>query len=379
MHKPNPGASPSHYVRDFRSKEGIDKSESALFRWYRNFETCLGKTSWLISKVQHIEVVQSSSRLTCSWDSQLKCELLNCAVIFLLMATETDGRSASAPLAAPTTSAVPSAPHSTDGIDSGTLRGGVAFSAIPTAAPSFFANPFMTPFMPQQASSVAQANNVDTGEYRMNALPSDSYFLQSVQYQEMMQQYIQSLMAAASTLPSASTEFGNQCFDGTTEAISAQEQAATCNDDQASHMHVAALSEQMQQQLSARAETSTERFVPSASGTSSEETCCSHPETTTETDKTEESHNIIASSVFSEQPTSPVKHDQHDYPPDSTNNAPTASAHSENSQQPSHENSHSTSLQHTGQYLILIDNELCVPKSSSRWKSFLNLARGKRE
>lgn len=64
--------------------------------------------------------------------------------------------------------------------------------------------------MPQQASSMPHANNLDTGDYRMNPLPSDSYFLQSVQYQEMMQQYIQNLMAAASALPSASPEVGSQ-------------------------------------------------------------------------------------------------------------------------------------------------------------------------
>ncbi|VDK37225.1 unnamed protein product [Gongylonema pulchrum] len=84
---------------------------------------------------------------------------------------------------------------------------------MPNSMPSFFANPFMTPFMPQQLAAVAAAASTtapgaspspdqDCAEYRSNPLQPDSYLLQSLQCQEIMQHYIQSLMAAASRLPS---------------------------------------------------------------------------------------------------------------------------------------------------------------------------------
>uniref|UniRef100_A0A915AKP3 Protein lin-10 n=1 Tax=Parascaris univalens TaxID=6257 RepID=A0A915AKP3_PARUN len=238
------------------------------------------------------------------------------------MAAETDGRSASAPLsAASTASAVPPTPHSTDGIDSNVLRGGVAFSAIPTAAPSFFANPFMTPFMPQQASSMPHANNLDTGDYRMNPLPSDSYFLQSVQYQEMMQQYIQNLMAAASALPSASSEIGNQCFGGSTEAASAKEPTTVWNEVDTTSMSVATLSERMQQHLRVDSVPSTAQLAQSACGSSVEETC-PHSEPSAETEKTEESHSCVPS-VFTEQTPS----SEHEYPPANDHSTADVSAH----------------------------------------------------
>lgn len=87
--------------------------------------------------------------------------------------------------------------------------------------PSFFANPFMTPFMPQQqhgpilnqqvlpppppapSSSLSQQQNlVASGDYRINPLSSaDNCLLSNMHYQEFMQQYIQNLIAAASRLP----------------------------------------------------------------------------------------------------------------------------------------------------------------------------------
>ncbi|KAI1721832.1 phosphotyrosine interaction domain (PTB/PID) domain-containing protein [Ditylenchus destructor] len=88
-------------------------------------------------------------------------------------------------------------------------------------APSFFANPFMAPFMPQNAStqpspyqsecfdgngssppSVTPEAALPTSgaEFRINPL-TGGYFLSPGQYQEMMQQYVQSLMLAASAAP----------------------------------------------------------------------------------------------------------------------------------------------------------------------------------
>lgn len=90
---------------------------------------------------------------------------------------------------------------------------------MPNSMPSFFANPFMTPFMPQQAAanaptltatSIANSNGTnepnqltgpENGDYRSNPLQTGNYMMQSLQCQEMMQHYIQSLMAAASQLP----------------------------------------------------------------------------------------------------------------------------------------------------------------------------------
>lgn len=77
----------------------------------------------------------------------------------------------------------------------------------------------MTPFMPQQAASVsatataatgANSSNQDSVEYRSNPLQADNYLLQSLQCQEMMQHYIQSLMAAASRLPSSNPNSSTQ-------------------------------------------------------------------------------------------------------------------------------------------------------------------------
>lgn len=73
--------------------------------------------------------------------------------------------------------------------------------------PSYFANPFMTPFMPQQASMTPLDQN--NPEYRVNPLQADNYFLQSLHCQEMMQHYIQSLMAAASRLPVNNVDYNS--------------------------------------------------------------------------------------------------------------------------------------------------------------------------
>uniref|UniRef100_A0A2K6VPZ5 Uncharacterized protein n=1 Tax=Onchocerca volvulus TaxID=6282 RepID=A0A2K6VPZ5_ONCVO len=85
---------------------------------------------------------------------------------------------------------------------------------MPNSMPSFFANPFMTPFMPQQAAVTAmpvgsnsgtvestQLTGPESGDYRSNPLQTGNYVMQSLQCQEMMQHYIQSLIAAASHLP----------------------------------------------------------------------------------------------------------------------------------------------------------------------------------
>uniref|UniRef100_A0A0M3HTB0 PDZ domain-containing protein n=1 Tax=Ascaris lumbricoides TaxID=6252 RepID=A0A0M3HTB0_ASCLU len=226
---------------------------------------------------------------------------------------------------------------------------GVAFSAIPTAAPSFFANPFMTPFMPQQASSMPHANNLDTGDYRMNPLPSDSYFLQSVQYQEMMQQYIQNLMAAASALPSAGSEIGNQCFGSSTEAASAKEPTAVWNEAEAARMPVAALSERMQQHLRVDSAPSTAQLAQSASGLSVEETY-PHREPPAQTGKTEESHSCVAS-VFTEQTPS----SEHDYPPTNAHSAADVSVHTDQIHDVERESDHSANVQQTD----CIDVEKC--------------------
>ncbi|EFO21401.2 hypothetical protein LOAG_07085 [Loa loa] len=96
---------------------------------------------------------------------------------------------------------------------------------MPNSMPSFFANPFMTPFMPQQAATVtatslggssgsidcsSQLTGPENGDYRSNPLQTGNYVMQSLQCQEMMQHYIQSLMAAASHLPGS-----NMSLDGT--------------------------------------------------------------------------------------------------------------------------------------------------------------------
>lgn len=95
---------------------------------------------------------------------------------------------------------------------------------MPNSMPSFFANPFMTPFMPQQAAVTATSlgnsggavesshlTGPENGDYRSNPLQTGNYVMQSLQRQEMMQHYIQSLMAAASHLPGS-----NISSDGTT-------------------------------------------------------------------------------------------------------------------------------------------------------------------
>ncbi|EJW84728.1 hypothetical protein WUBG_04361 [Wuchereria bancrofti] len=95
---------------------------------------------------------------------------------------------------------------------------------MPNSMPSFFANPFMTPFMPQQAAVVAtslggsnratessQLTGPENGDYRSNPLQTGNYLMQNLQCQEMMQHYIQSLMVAASHLPGS-----NMSSDGTT-------------------------------------------------------------------------------------------------------------------------------------------------------------------
>uniref|UniRef100_F1KQL7 Protein lin-10 n=1 Tax=Ascaris suum TaxID=6253 RepID=F1KQL7_ASCSU len=213
----------------------------------------------------------------------------------------------------------------------------------------FFANPFMTPFMPQQASSMPHANNLDTGDYRMNPLPSDSYFLQSVQYQEMMQQYIQNLMAAASALPSAGSEIGNQCFGSSTEAASAKEPTAVWNEAEAARMPVAALSERMQQHLRVDSAPSTAQLAQSASGLSVEETY-PHREPPAQTGKTEESHSCVAS-VFTEQTPS----SEHDYPPTNAHSAADVSVHTDQIHDVERESDHSANVQQTD----CIDVEKC--------------------
>lgn len=97
-------------------------------------------------------------------------------------------------------------------------------------APSFFANPFMAPFMPQNETtqplpyqpecfdgngssppSVTPEAALPTSgaEFRVNPL-TGGYFLSPGQYQEMMQQYVQSLMLAASAAPPT---VGDQSFN----------------------------------------------------------------------------------------------------------------------------------------------------------------------
>ncbi|MFH4984674.1 hypothetical protein AB6A40_011383 [Gnathostoma spinigerum] len=69
----------------------------------------------------------------------------------------------------------------------------------------YFANPFVTPFMPQQAMFAA-ASSTGSHDFVMNPFSASGYFLPNVQYEEMMQQYIQSLMIAASQLPQSINE-----------------------------------------------------------------------------------------------------------------------------------------------------------------------------
>ncbi|VBB34091.1 unnamed protein product [Acanthocheilonema viteae] len=99
---------------------------------------------------------------------------------------------------------------------------------IPNSMPSFFANPFMTQFMPQQPAPVSatllggssgtieasQLTGPENADYRSNPLQTGNYVMQSLQCQEMMQHYIQSIMAAASQLPGS-----NISSDGTTTTI----------------------------------------------------------------------------------------------------------------------------------------------------------------
>ncbi|VDN93350.1 unnamed protein product [Brugia pahangi] len=103
--------------------------------------------------------------------------------------------------------------------------------------PSFFANPFMTPFMPQQAAIVttslggnngvtesSQLTGPENGDYRSNPLQTGNYLMQNLQCQEMMQHYIQSLMVAASHLPGS-----NMSPDGTTTTTTTTTIAASTN------------------------------------------------------------------------------------------------------------------------------------------------------
>ncbi|OZC07757.1 hypothetical protein X798_05236 [Onchocerca flexuosa] len=103
-------------------------------------------------------------------------------------------------------------------------------SVMPNSMPSFFANPFMTPFMPQAAVSAipvgsnsgtvesTQLTGPESGDYRSNPLQTGNYVMQSLQCQEMMQHYIQSLIAAASHLPGS-----NMSSDGATATTKNQD------------------------------------------------------------------------------------------------------------------------------------------------------------
>ncbi|VDO47350.1 unnamed protein product [Brugia timori] len=106
---------------------------------------------------------------------------------------------------------------------------------MPNSMPSFFANPFMTPFMPQQAAIVttslggnngvtesSQLTGPENGDYRSNPLQTGNYLMQNLQCQEMMQHYIQSLMVAASHLPGS-----NMSPDGTTTTTTTTIAAST--------------------------------------------------------------------------------------------------------------------------------------------------------
>ena len=64
-------------------------------------------------------------------------------------------------------------------------------------APSLFASPFITPYMPQQPSNPLP-DSAQPSNFQPNLPSSVAYFLQSVQYQEVMQQYF-NLMAAATS------------------------------------------------------------------------------------------------------------------------------------------------------------------------------------
>ncbi|KAH7730147.1 hypothetical protein AAVH_02639 [Aphelenchoides avenae] len=102
---------------------------------------------------------------------------------------------------------------------------GAHLAGFSSHAPPFFANPFMAPFLPQQLNNAAPGSviagsgvsspttspppaavvgqqspfpGLDGTEFRMNPL-TGGYFLAPSQYQEMMQQYMQSLMVAAAT------------------------------------------------------------------------------------------------------------------------------------------------------------------------------------
>lgn len=115
---------------------------------------------------------------------------------------------------------------------------------MPNSMPSFFANPFMTPFMPQQAATVnttsvfgggssgsgggdgsgsaaissgaaecSQLSGPENCDYRSNPLQTGNYV--SLQCQEMMQHYIQSLMVAASQL-SGTNNLSSSSYSTTT-------------------------------------------------------------------------------------------------------------------------------------------------------------------
>lgn len=184
------------------------------------------------------------------------------------MAAETDGRSASAPVSASQSSTVPSPPRSTDYIDGTAARG------LPGATPSFFANPFMTPFLPQQ-SAVPQQNPGDGGEYRMNPLPTDGYFLQNIQYQEMMQQYIHSLMAAASSLPSVTADsVASQAYFGAPEVRdSSPMQQSTREDDCKVNTPVPVIPQVQQQPSSVSRDVSPNKDEPSSVSACSQFSC----------------------------------------------------------------------------------------------------------
>ena len=104
--------------------------------------------------------------------------------------------------------------------------------------PPFFANPFMTPYLPQATMGVVAQQPVDSAQqsaapdqafgeanFRMNPF-TGGYYLAPSQYQEMMQQYLQSLLHAASFAPdpsmvsqSPASESGRMVYDDTSNGL----------------------------------------------------------------------------------------------------------------------------------------------------------------
>lgn len=62
-----------------------------------------------------------------------------------------------------------------------------------------YSTPYMTPYMPQQVAN-SVSNTTTPSHYQTNLSNSEAYFLQSMQYQEFVQQYF-NIMAAASGQP----------------------------------------------------------------------------------------------------------------------------------------------------------------------------------